>query len=105
MNRNENDIADVTQSQSAQRRSLFWRIHFWAALIASPFALLAALTGIVYIFTPQIESALYGKLDRVVPAGTMRPLDEGIQAAKAAVPAGLALRSVMLCACRPRIGT
>ena len=30
----------------AQRRSLLWRIHFWAALIASPVALLAALSGV-----------------------------------------------------------
>jgi uncharacterized iron-regulated membrane protein len=28
-------------SLSARRHSLFWRIHFWAALIASPFALIA----------------------------------------------------------------
>ena len=25
----------------ARRKSLYWRIHFWAALIASPFALVA----------------------------------------------------------------
>ena len=29
----------------ARRRSLLWRIHAWAALIASPFALAAALSG------------------------------------------------------------
>jgi uncharacterized iron-regulated membrane protein len=29
--------------QQAQRKSLFWRLHFWAALIASPFVLVAAL--------------------------------------------------------------
>ncbi|RJF92017.1 PepSY-associated TM helix domain-containing protein [Noviherbaspirillum saxi] len=79
----------------AQRRSLFWRIHFWAALIASPFALVAAFTGILYIFTPQIESALYGKMDRVVPAGAMRPLDDAVAAANAAMPEGLMLRSVV----------
>jgi len=50
------------------RRSLLWRVHFWAALIASPFALAAALTGILYVFTPQIEPKLHGSLE-AAPAG------------------------------------
>jgi uncharacterized iron-regulated membrane protein len=79
----------------AQRRSLFWRIHFWAALIASPFALVATLTGILYIFTPQIEQVLYDHLDQVVATGQMRSLDELIVAAQADAPAGLALHSVV----------
>ena len=74
---------------AARRRSLFWR-HFWAALIASPFALLATLTGIVYILTPQVEGRLYGKLDHVAPAGAMLPVDTAV----AAAPAGLSLQSV-----------
>lgn len=78
-----------------RRRSLFWRIHLWAALIASPFALIATLTGILYIFTPQIEAALYHHLDQVTPDGAMRPLDEAVAAASAAIPAGLRLHSVM----------
>jgi uncharacterized iron-regulated membrane protein len=79
----------------ARRRSLFWRIHFWAALIASPFALIAAFTGILYIFTPQIEGVLYGALDRVAPAGTMRPLDDAVDAATDTAPDGLELRWVV----------
>jgi uncharacterized iron-regulated membrane protein len=79
----------------ARRRSLLWRIHFWAALIASPFALVAALTGIVYVFTPQVERALYGAMERVVPVGSMRPLDDAVAAAKAAAPRGWPLRSVV----------
>lgn len=79
----------------ARRRSLFWRIHFWAALIASPFALIATLTGILYIFTPQIEASLYGHLERVAPAGTMLPLDQAVAAAQAAAPAGMVVNSVI----------
>ncbi len=76
-------------------RSLLWRIHFWAALLASPFILIAVLTGILYIFTPQIEAVRYGALDRVAPAGAMRPLDDAVAAATAAAPAGWRLRSVL----------
>lgn len=78
----------------AQRRSLLWRVHFWAALIASPFAVLAALTGILYIFTPQIEAQLHDHLDTVAPAGVMRPLDDVVQAANAAAPQGWVLHSL-----------
>ncbi len=78
----------------ARRRSILWRIHFWAALIASPFLLVAALTGILYIFTPQIEALQLGWLDQVEPAGAMRPLDEAVAAASAAAPAGWRLQSV-----------
>lgn len=85
----------VLPSLMARRRSLFWRIHFWAALIASPFALMAALTGILYIFTPQVEQALYAHLDRVQPTGTAHTLDETIEVARSAVPAGSVLRFVV----------
>lgn len=82
-------------SLAARRRSLFWRVHFWAALIASPFALIAALTGILYIFTPQVEQILYAHLDHVQPAGEMRTLDAAIDAARRAMPSGSTLRSVV----------
>lgn len=95
MNRDGDSIANARKLRAARRKSLFWRIHFWAALIASPCVLMAAFTGILYIFTPQIEGVLYGSLDRVIPVGAMRPLDEAVTAAKAAAPAGLTLRFVV----------
>jgi len=76
-------------------RALLWRVHFWAALIASPFALLAALTGILYIFTPQIEARLHGHLDRVAPTVGTRSLEDSVRAAVAAAPTGWTLHSVM----------
>ncbi|MBJ7311722.1 PepSY-associated TM helix domain-containing protein [Rugamonas sp. CCM 8940] len=79
----------------ARRRSLFWRIHLWAALIASPFALIATLTGILYIFTPQIEAALYRNIDHVTPNGAVLPLDIAVAAARAAAPAGLSVLAVL----------
>lgn len=79
----------------ARRRSLFWRIHLWAAFIATPFALIATLTGLLYVFTPQIENALHGHLDRVTPQGRAMPLDDLVKAAQQAAPSGMALRSVV----------
>jgi uncharacterized iron-regulated membrane protein len=79
----------------SQRRSLLWRIHFWAALIATPFGLLAAITGILYIFTPQIEGVLYSHLDKVSPAASALPLDDSVAAAHKAAPAGWTLHSLV----------
>ena len=78
----------------ARRRSLLWRLHFWSALIASPFAVIAAGTGLLYVFTPQIESALYAHLDTVTPQAQAKPLDDAVDAAQQAMPAGWMLHSV-----------
>jgi uncharacterized iron-regulated membrane protein len=77
----------IDLNRAAKRRSAWWRIHFWAALLASPLALAAALTGLLYVFTPQIEHHLYAHLDEVVPQAQMRSLDEAFNAAQTAVPA------------------
>lgn len=85
----------TTSSVLQQRKSLFWRIHFWAALIASPFAIVAALTGILYIFTPQIEGYLQGSLDTVAVTGARQPLDAAVAAAQQAAPDGQRLKFVV----------
>jgi uncharacterized iron-regulated membrane protein len=84
----------VAQVQ-ARRRSLLWRIHFWSALIASPFVLIACLTGLLYVFTPQIERAWHGHLDIVQPQSQARPLDDAVAAARQAAPEGWSLHSVI----------
>lgn len=83
------------QQVTACRRSLLWRLHLWAAIFASPFALIACLTGLLYVFTPQIERALHGHLDTVTPLGQQRPLDELVQTAREVAPQGWTLHSVM----------
>ncbi|MCA0302787.1 MAG: PepSY domain-containing protein [Proteobacteria bacterium] len=79
----------------AIRRSLLWRLHFWAALISSPFAIVACLTGLLYVFTPQIERSMYRSLDTVAPAGERLPLDRSVDAARRAAPDGFTLHSVL----------
>lgn len=82
-------------STRASRRSLLWRLHLWSAVIASPFVLVACLTGLLYVFTPQIEGALHGHLDTVTVQQHRRPLDHAVQAAQQAAPDGWSLHSVM----------
>lgn len=35
--------------------ALAWRWHFYAGLFVAPFMILLALTGIVYLFKPQLD--------------------------------------------------
>lgn len=77
---------------------LFWRLHFWAGLVSAPIVVFAALTGLLYALSPQIEARLHGQLDHVtVPANASSaraPLDQQVAAALADHP-GEALRFVV----------
>ncbi len=79
----------------AMRHGLIWRIHFWAALIATPFALAAALTGVIYVFSPQVERHLYAHLDRVDAQQQPRWLDEIVAVAVQSAPRDWRLHSVV----------
>ncbi|HEX5371591.1 MAG TPA: PepSY domain-containing protein [Aquabacterium sp.] len=73
-------------SSRAARDRLFWRAHFWAGLITAPIVVFAALSGLLYVFSPQIEVWRHADVDRVsVPASAQAlPLDRQVQAALAA---------------------
>ena len=51
--------------------NLAWRWHFYAGLFVAPFMILLAITGIIYLFKPQLDPLLYREL-MVVEAGQHR---------------------------------
>lgn len=65
---------------------LLWRVHFWAGLLTAPIVLFAACTGILYVFTPQVEAWRHGHLDRVAVGTQRASLDVQVAAAQAALP-------------------
>lgn len=65
---------------------LFWRVHFWAGLITAPIVLFAAATGLLYVFTPQIEAWRHADVDRVAIGAVVQPLDAQVAAAQSAFP-------------------
>ncbi|MFI0976153.1 PepSY-associated TM helix domain-containing protein [Streptomyces sp. NPDC021093] len=70
-------------------RALLTRLHFYAGVFVAPFLLVAALTGLVYAFTPQLDQLVYGDQLRVEQTGGQpRPLAEQIAAARTAHPEG-----------------
>jgi uncharacterized iron-regulated membrane protein len=74
-------------------RSALWRLHALAALLAAPFLIVAVITGLIYVPTPQIERWQHALLDEVRPA-PWRPLDELVDRALEVAPAGFVLRHV-----------
>ncbi|MBJ9974750.1 PepSY domain-containing protein [Pseudomonas sp. S75] len=51
--------------------NLAWRWHFYAGLFVAPFMILLAITGIIYLFKPQLDPLMYRDL-MVVEAGAQR---------------------------------
>ena len=73
---------------------LFWRLHFWSGIITAPIVLFAAFSGLLYVFTPQIESWKHASLDQVNAIAPAQSLDRQIDAAQHAFP-GKNIRSII----------
>ncbi|MEE6261692.1 PepSY-associated TM helix domain-containing protein [Plantactinospora sonchi] len=74
---------------------LVLRMHFYAGILVAPFLVVAALSGLAFVFTPQLDRLVYAdelRVDQVT--STARPLAEQVAAARAAHPEG-ALASVV----------
>ncbi|MFF3446434.1 PepSY-associated TM helix domain-containing protein [Streptomyces sp. NPDC002667] len=68
---------------------LLARLHFYAGVLVAPFLLVAAVTGLLYTFTPQLDSFVYDKeLTVAHPAGAPRSLAEQVDAARSSHPKG-----------------
>ncbi|UVJ44541.1 PepSY domain-containing protein [Pseudomonas sp. LS1212] len=68
--------------------NLAWRWHFYAGLFVAPFMILLALTGIIYLFKPQLDPLMYGDLLTVNPAHHSLSADEQQQRVRLAYPHG-----------------
>lgn len=69
-------------------RPLVLRLHFYVGLFVGPFILVAAVTGLVYTITPQLDQLVYRDA-LTVPVGTTQlALRDQVAAAAQAVPDG-----------------
>ncbi|GAA3769156.1 PepSY domain-containing protein [Plantactinospora mayteni] len=84
----------ATAPGTPRRRAYGWgplllRLHFYAGVLVAPFLVVAALTGLAYTVTPQLDALVYGTELRAEPAGrSARPVSEQVAAARAAHPDG-----------------
>lgn len=63
-----------------------WRWHFYAGLFVIPFMLTLAITGIIYLFKPQLDAAMYSDLLFVQPSAPILPYTEQVQAVQQIYP-------------------
>jgi uncharacterized iron-regulated membrane protein len=74
--------------RSSGWRGLVLRLHFYAGLLVGPFLLVATVTGVLYVLTPQLETWLYAEQLRVPPTAQQIPLADQVRAAEATEPGG-----------------
>lgn len=67
-------------------RPLVRRLHFYAGVFVGPFLVVTAVTGLLYVFSPQLEQALYDRELHVPPGPTVHPLDVQVDVARDALP-------------------
>ncbi|ASO21231.1 putative iron-regulated membrane protein [Actinoalloteichus hoggarensis] len=87
------DGRDTRTSAWSHLRPLVLRLHFYAGVFVAPLLVIATLTGLLYVFTPQLEQALYDRELHVPAGGTAQPLADQVEAARLALPDG-EMRSV-----------
>ncbi|MES4613728.1 MAG: PepSY-associated TM helix domain-containing protein [Ewingella sp.] len=63
--------------------ALLKRIHFYIGLFVGPFIFVAALTGTLYVLTPQLENHLYANELFTSAKGDVQPISRQIEAALA----------------------
>jgi len=70
-------------------RPLLLRLHFYGGMLAGPFILIAAITGLLYTLTPQLDPIVFRHELKVEHVGDHRlPMSQQVQAAMTAHPEG-----------------
>jgi uncharacterized iron-regulated membrane protein len=84
--------APARAAPAAELKAFVTRLHFYVGLFVGPFLLVAALTGVLYVLTPQLEERLYREALQAAPGGApARPLAEQAAAAQAIAGPGARL--------------
>lgn len=78
------DNEDALRSRTLYRA--MWRWHFFAGLFAIPVIVLLCLSGLVYLFKPQIWGLMYGDLQNVTPSSQTVTYEQQLAAVEKAYP-------------------
>lgn len=84
----------TTCTSHAAWGNLLRRIHFYIGLFVGPFIFIAALSGTLYVATPQLENTLYHHALFSETQGVARPLAEQIAVAEKVTGGALRLHAV-----------
>ncbi|MFE8049364.1 PepSY-associated TM helix domain-containing protein [Brenneria goodwinii] len=78
-------VSSDTVSPRAAMLALLIRLHFYIGIFVGPFIFIAALTGTLYVLTPQIENRLYAHQLFTESHGVPHSLEDQITVAQAAL--------------------
>ncbi|WP_341539643.1 PepSY-associated TM helix domain-containing protein [Tamaricihabitans halophyticus] len=67
-------------------RSLLLRLHFYAGILIAPFLVVAALSGLLFVFTPQLDELVYDDVVSVADSPASVPLAQQVDAGLTARP-------------------
>ncbi|HEU5448973.1 MAG TPA: PepSY-associated TM helix domain-containing protein, partial [Acidimicrobiia bacterium] len=62
--------------RSGPLRPVLWRLHFFTGFLAAPVVVWLCLSGILFAWHPQIESAIYDEALTATSNGERRPMSE-----------------------------
>lgn len=83
----ENEIgAERLDAPASKFYRAVWRWHFYAGLFAIPFLIVLSVTGIIYLFKPQLDSLMYRELMFVSPRTQTISTDDQLHAVQMAYP-------------------
>ncbi len=74
--------SEATRVASSSLKAFITRLHFYVGLFVGPFILIAAITGTLYVLTPQLEDMIYRDQLRTSSLGTVQPLADQVKAAR-----------------------
>lgn len=79
------DTVPITEIPHSHFYRVIWRWHFYAGLLVIPIMVMLSITGIIYLFKPQLDALMYPQY--VTPAGTLLSFEQQLDAVAAAYPA------------------
>ena len=66
--------------------NLAWRWHFYAGLFVIPFMILLSVTGIIYLFKPQLDAWMYADLMQLPVSEQRLSADQQLAIVREAYP-------------------
>lgn len=81
-----NNVAPARERTVPSFYNLAWRWHFYAGLFVIPFMILLSVTGIIYLFKPQLDAWMYADLMQVPVAEQRLSADQQLAIVREAYP-------------------
>ncbi|AFZ12454.1 Propeptide PepSY amd peptidase M4 [Crinalium epipsammum PCC 9333] len=80
------NASQIAEPPSNRFYRTVWRWHFYAGLFVIPLMLILSITGIIYLFKPQLDAAMYHQQMFVQPADVVIPYTQQVAVVEQTYP-------------------